>query len=608
MLRKSLLLLLLVLPLSGYARESKSYSYPGIRTRVWLQANGDAHIVQERTYAFNGDFSWAFVNLKKQGAAGIAFRQLAELTSRGLVPLQPELSETREALNVRWTYSARNEQRTFVLDYTVKGAVQRYRDVAEFYWKLIEDEHRPVRQATAEVYLPESSPELLKAYIHCAAPPGQLVIDTNRTQVTVRQSGIPENTFQEIRLLMVPFIFTGVPAQAESHLQRTLDQEKANYTASRLRILVLIPLGLLLVLVLPLLLLVVFYVRYGREPQLDYAAIYEREPPRPAPPLVVPAILHQKPSADAMAGEFFRAMFATLLDLCRKGIVSVQEIKAGHKSKYQFRLEKPEAAGTLDPYSRQALDYFFTEVADTPGVLTESAIAKYNRANREHVRKMLSGMLVQAVAWWQQALGVDFTSRTSHTARVRFMGIAVLGVLAGAALIGWGAGTILGTNHQPWVLAGIVATAFGAVYLLSSSIILRWNDAAYLEHKRWWNFRKFLRDFSALEQAPVALLPLWERYYVYATVLGVAEHFLKHVTRLAEQRGTPLPLPVWYIAAAGAHPGAGLADLQSGLAGFQSFATNFTGMMNSFSSATATGGGFSGGGGGGGGGGSSGAG
>jgi hypothetical protein len=51
-----------------------------------------------------------------------------------------------------------------------------------------------------------------------------------------------------------------------------------------------------------------------------------------------------------------------------------------------------------------------------------------------------------------------------------------------------------------------------------------------------------------------------------------------------------------------------MAGLNAGLAGFESFASNFSGMMNSFSTSAATGGGFSGGGGGGGGGGSSGAG
>jgi uncharacterized membrane protein len=149
-------------------------------------------------------------------------------------------------------------------------------------------------------------------------------------------------------------------------------------------------------------------------------------------------------------------------------------------------------------------------------------------------------------------------------------------------------------------LAFIVFAGFGRV-------ILRWDPAAYLEHKRWKNFRKFLRDFSAIEQAPVSLLGIWEQYYVYAVVLGVAEEFLKNVGRLAEARGAGLALPVWYVAAAGAH-GPSVASFTESMSGFQSFAGNVNSMMQSFSTASSSGGGFSGGGGGGGGGGSSGAG
>ena len=45
-----------------------------------------------------------------------------------------------------------------------------------------------------------------------------------------------------------------------------------------------------------------------------------------------------------------------------------------------------------------------------------------------------------------------------------------------------------------------------AVNFLTGRVIFRWDPIAYLEHKRWKNFRKFLKDFSAIEQAPVNLL------------------------------------------------------------------------------------------------------
>ena len=157
----------------------------------------------------------------------------------------------------------------------------------------------------------------------------------------------------------------------------------------------------------------------------------------------------------------------------------------------------------------------------------------------------------------------------------------------------------------PWVVAGIFGLVVGVGLGVGATPILRWSEAAYLEHRRWRNFRRFLVEFSAIEQAPVELLAIWEQYYVYAVALGVAERFLKNVARLAEAKAMPLAAPAWFAAGSGT---TGMASLAESMAGFQSFVANVSSMTSALSSSSGTGGGFSGGGGGGGGGGSSGAG
>jgi uncharacterized membrane protein YgcG len=82
---------------------------------------------------------------------------------------------------------------------------------------------------------------------------------------------------------------------------------------------------------------------------------------------------------------------------------------------------------------------------------------------------------------------------------------------------------------------------------------------------------------------------------------------LKHISSLALKLNQPLVSPVWYIAAS--HPNSvNISTFAESMSNFETFTSNFTSMMNSFSTSASTGGGFSGGGGGGGGGGSSGAG
>ncbi len=596
--------LCLLLPLLAAA---KSYYYPEISTDVILGADGSARIVQERTYEFDGRFSWADLDLRKQGAADIRLNRLAMATAGGWQDLAPEVVDTDRSFYLRWGYSAEDEQRTFLIDYTVLGAVRRYEDVAEFYWKVVEQEHEPIGRAVVRVILPGRSPDLFKVYVHAAARPGTLSFAAEFDTAYIRQAGIPRNAFVEVRALSNPDLYPHITQIPQKKYGQMLAEEKQNFMAATFRSHFYVPLGLLLILV-PVLLLIIFYRKHGREPRLDYEAIYEHEPPRRAPPFVVPFIMHQKPDKSGMTQEFFRGLMATLLGLARQGAVSVHEVKEGRKTRYEFRLDDPGKAAALVGFDKLAVEYLFGMFGGGGNVLTEEMIKNYGRTHPTGVRQMISRLYSAGAGWWPAQLGVEFTEAASRRAYSTYCGLAALCFLPGAWLFFGGVAAIEPSSAGARIpLTVFAAVACGAVYFLTGRVIIRWDPIAYLEHKRWRNFRKFLKDFSAIEQAPVNLLAIWEEYYVYAVALGVATEFLKHVARLAEQRGTGLVLPVWYIGASGV-PGGSLASLSEGLGGFGAFASNMSSMMSSFSTGSSSGGGFSGGGGGGGGGGSSGAG
>jgi uncharacterized membrane protein len=596
--------LLVLLPLLAAA---KSYYYPEISTDVMLQADGSARIVQERTYEFEGRFSWADLDLRKQGASDIRLNRLAMATDAGWQDLTPEVANTDRSLYLRWGYSAEDEQRTFLIDYTVEGAVRRYEDVAEFYWKVIEDQHEPIGRVAVGVVLPGRSPELFKVYVHSAARPGTLNFAGTFDTAYIQQAGIPRNAFVEVRALSSPDIYPQIPQLTQKRCGRILAEEKQNFLAATFRSHFFVPLGLLLML-LPVVLLVIFYRKFGREPKLDYQAIYEHEPPRKAPPFVVPFIMHQNPDKSRMTQELFRGLMATLLGLARQGVVSVREIKQGHRTRYEFRLDKPDKVAESAEFDQMAVEYLFGMFGGGGTTLTEEMIKEYGKYHTTEVRAMISRLYSTGLAWWPAQLGVEFTEAASRRAYAIFSGLAAVCFIPGAWLLLGGLAAIAPASASARMpLTVVAAVVCGAVYFLTGRVIFRWDPVAYLEHKRWQNFRKFLHDFSAIEQAPVNLLAIWEEYYVCAVALGVASEFLKHVTKLAEQRGTSLALPVWYIGASGMPEGS-LASISQGLAGFDAFASNMSSMMSSFSTASASGGGFSGGGGGGGGGGSSGAG
>lgn len=586
---------------------AKSYHYPLVSTDVAFEPDGSVRIVQQRTYRFAGRFSWADVDLRKHGARDIRLNHLYELTGAGWREVTPlELESSSRSLYIKWGYSAEDEERTFRLDYTLIGAIRRYSDVAEFYWKMIEDEHEPMSEIAFDLRLPGPSASLFKVYVHSSARPGTLTFSDQLDRARVRQTNVPRNSFVEFRVLTEPTLYPDAPMLPGSRYAAILAEEQRNFLFSLLRRYVFVPLGLVLALFIPLVLLLVFYLRYGREPKLDYEAIYEHEPPRDAPPVTVPVIMHQSPDEGSLTQPLFRAMMATLLNLARKGVVSVHEVRAGRKTRYEFRLDKPVVGSSNTALDRAVIDFFFKKVG-TGGRFDERMLKDYGARHPSDVRNLIRDLLRQGKEWWVGQLRTEFVERTSGRAYVLFVAAALACMVLGGLALGYGIQAIAGGPGRGSLPFGfVVAGVPFVVFILVGRAIRRWSPAAYLEHKRWQKFRRFLKDFSAIEQAPVRLLAIWEQYYVYAVALGVAEEFLKHVGRLAERQTAAVVMPVWFHGTA-TQP-TGVSSFAASMAGFQTFASNLGSMMQSFSTASSSGGGFSGGGGGGGGGGSSGAG
>jgi len=599
-MRKIIFVFIIFLPIIAF---SKSYFYPEIRTEMYFTIDGDIHVLQQRTYTFNGSYSWAFVNLKKRGARDIIVNRISEKTYNGWQTIEPEIINNPTSLYIRWNYSANNESKTFLLDYTILDAVKRFNDVAEFYWKFIEDEHERINEIKLELFLPESSSKLFKVYIHSLAKPGTLTYNVRLDRALIEQKGIPENSFVEVRMLTEPSIFPNVSLQSQSRYQQILNEEKRNFLMSSLRKFVLFPIGLAIMIIIPIILLLIYYNRYGREPQIPYIGEYEHEPPRKAPPVFVPAILSQKLDKNEICRATFRGMFASILDLTTKGLVSIQEIK-NHKTHYQFNLEKRDKLTDLEPINQEVANFFFED----KNMVTDKELKENAQRHPSEFRSTLTDFYNQGLNWWKTTLGAELLDPRSTKAYNRFILYIFITIAIGAALAGTGFGVLVGA---PAPAGFVIPIIFGMmtfiILLFVGRIILRWSPEAYLEQKRWHNFKRFLTDFSQIKDAPVILLAIWEQYFVYAVALGVAQKFLKNLTIFAAQQNRSVILPVWYLSTA--KPGAmGVSSFAESMSNFESFANNFSSMMNSFSTSAATGGGFSGGGGGSGGGGSSGAG
>jgi len=596
---------------------AKEYDHPLIVQTYRLQSNGDAEVEEIRTFRFSGSFSWANLKRSTRGHYGrYAIEYVGVWDADTGEALRWSQSTEGEYAVLRWEYQAQDTTRRFRLRYRIRNAVQRYTDVAQLYWKAIEDEHAPLEQVRIALILPAPSARLFKVFVHSRAAPGRLEIAPDFSRAEIEQSGIPTDSYVEVRALLDPAIFADAPVQEGHRYEAFLEEERrfaeAELRAQRRRERIAHFLGWWLAVQVPVILLLSLgmivgtvrtYNRYGREPEVPEIE-YEREPPRDLPPAVVAAILTQ---SKAVPTEVIKGFSATVLEAARLGYLRIEEFErkmflglfqtterrysltpAGEALLREEKVDPPERKGRLlEPFEREALRLLFLEAGDGASV-TESELrqwAEKTSGGKTRMYRFVEKWGKQMRRWFEKEyFRLDDTA--SEKAKKRFLTIlTVVTVVSVPLTVPISLFTLLPLS----VLLGIAAAV---------SLSRRSPEAAR-EYQRWDAFKRFMTDFSAMREAGPELLPLWERYLVYAVSLGVAEKLIHNLALVARERGYALSSPSWYHSASGEPVSAG------SLTGISSFVQNLQNLTSALSSSTSSGGGFSSGGGGGGGGGSS---
>jgi len=591
-------LLLLLIPVSY----SKSYYYDSIVFIIDFYENGSVLIDQIRDYHFIGDFSWAYIDFKKSGADDIDIIDLIDLDTGKSIPYT--IQEDSRYIKINWNYDAYNENKKFHIIYSIHGAVNRYQDVSEFYWKLIEEEHERINYLQVDAHLPNSSPNLFKVFIHSQGENGKLHFFNENSSTRFTLDNIPRNTFVEIRMLTEPSIFPQIKMTERSMYENILKEEKKIFEddskPSKVPtfLIILSIIGPIIYLGVPVGTLIYFYFKYGVEPKIDYQGIYEHEPPMDISPMSLATLMDKgSPGLQFSA----KALLATLFDFAVRGFLVIKEEKKKilffestvHKFELTKKGQDPKLKRFLTEPERKVFSLFFDDISKNGKTVDTNEIKSWVQGNYNFRKRLLKLSKLSRKSFEEKFFKVY--EKQSEKARKKFLIFLMI-----FSIVGFFLGGFLGIFiYIPMVVV---------IYFLSGSISKRTPDSA-LQVEKWKAFKKMIIDFSDIKNAPTTLLHIWDRYLVYAVVLGVAEELLKNVEDFAIRTNQHVSGVAWYYGASGVMGGS-LSPQQ-----FSSLSSNLSSTIHSmtvtsgaFSTSTSTGGGFSGGGGGGGGGGGSGAG
>jgi uncharacterized membrane protein len=290
------------------------------------------------------------------------------------------------------------------------------------------------------------------------------------------------------------------------------------------------------------------YLRYGREPKVDYDRKYEQEPPTDHSPAVVGAIMDQRPSVGT------KEFAATLFDLIRRGALKAEPVSVkkngwlwGGKTITDLQIYYGEPVA-LNDYEWEVMDVAKGVLAYGPVLLSDfedriKARAERNGYCYERFREAVKqevegrGLLERGPGRWLAALALLL-----GLAGVTWSLLSVFGV--GSDVIRFFSPLSETTLYAVLLFAFWLFFMFSILKKLNSTIFKKANSllaAAWVRrtpkgallHARWNAFRSHLKDFSRMEDAPPASLALWEKYLVYGIALGVAQDVLAAARLLA---------------------------------------------------------------------------
>ncbi|GKX67876.1 DUF2207 domain-containing protein [Inconstantimicrobium mannanitabidum] len=135
---------ILITPLTVNASE-KNFTISKLLINASIDSSGDLLVQEELTYNFSGNFNGVYINLYKRGTSSINVSKVSVKDKNGMIPLNLynneqnntyELNDSNENTNIKIFSKSSNEEKTFIVNYTVKAAAVKYDGFGELYWSF----------------------------------------------------------------------------------------------------------------------------------------------------------------------------------------------------------------------------------------------------------------------------------------------------------------------------------------------------------------------------------------------------------------------------------------------------------------------------------------
>ena len=617
--------------------------YELTKTDIVATVNEDAtmNVTQSRTFEFDGNFSLMMIPLGSSTEFTINSATLnagGQDTTLEEVPFQTSWRKSGGA--GKTCYSIDKEDgtvyvftdssastQTVKLDYTYPSALKVHDDVAELYWQFVTDaweKNSNNVSCTINVPIPqtyEHSPTDIKAWGH-----GNLsgkVLNVGDGRVIIEVDKIKSGNYAETRVVfptswLNTSVLTSSSYVAGNATDSILTEEKQfadNANALRSRSLILV--GVCIALPIIFLIVTIFlFFKFGKEYVPQFKDEYWRDLPDPD---YHPAVVARNERWDKKDTS---DISATIMHLHVNGFIAVESVsreKAGIFKKKNVEdlliSEVQNAPAPTNAVDIATMKFLFEDVKSSAETAEGGARQVY-MSDISEMGKDYAESAKFALDRWQTTLDGEVEKATLfETAGAKiakaYKGIAGALIFIGVLIVAVSGNLLDGDGEALlYILGGFgVAVVIAILAALFSKKMNRRTHHANEVHAKTKALKKWLCEFTQLDERPALDTKVWGEFMVYATILGVADKAIEQM-KIAQPSmfdddayATTGYLPWWFwCSTPGMH--SGFNDNIGGLDALNTAFSDFTSAFSSgasgdWSSGEGFGGGFSIGGGGG---------
>ena len=503
------------------ADDDRSYTIDNAFIDLTVENNGLLHVDERFDYSFDGKFNGVYRDIPLKSGESI---ENIQVFADGAYPVLKESDDNGYKHLKIYLYSdeahtkgIRDCDVSVYISYDMKNVVTLFNDVGGLQYKLWGDEWDVgVGKLFATVTLPgEDGNEYFlnpQEYNYTSNLKGNTIdAETN---------SIPKGEFYELLVLMPLDDFDDaayakhVNQNGKDMIMKNLEDSVngRNFWNTSYIVLALLsilsPIGAIFT-----------YLRYGREPKVNYDGIYERDLPTQDPPEVINALIENKNDIGTPNMKGFEASIMNLID--KKAIKLNTQSDEDTELKellLTFDYEKTDELSASEKIVFKTLTHFAYD-------------GELNLSNMSNQLSSESGArsFMDSIEEWENSVKSNmdteelFNNKGSRIINI----IGTLGIVFGAIIAILGFMTNLGNGIYP-LIAGILLIIFSvAIKHLADDIFGQWTEKGRAFYLKWSNFKKFLKDNSLINEHPPESIVVWKKYLIYGTALGVADKVYK---------------------------------------------------------------------------------